>query len=141
MKDDSVMCPADAAINLLQEKWVLHIVRILLDGPRGFNDLSRAVGGVNAATLADRLDRLEEMRLVTKTVRSVMPPRTTYTLSPMGIELDGVIQGIDRWARKYLQTIPRGGAEEARPGPAASRPRPHRGAGGRRIPRGHSRLT
>ena len=128
MKDDSVMCPAYAAIDLLQEKWVLHIVRILLAGPRGFNDLSRAVGGVNAATLADRLDRLEEIGLVTKTVRSVMPPRTTYALSPMGIELDGVIRGIDRWARKYLHTLPRDGADEA--------PRPHRGAAGRRVPRG-----
>ena len=128
MKGDSVMCPAYAAIDLLQEKWVLHIVRILLAGPRGFNDLSRAVGGVNAATLADRLDRLEEIGLVTKTVRSVMPPRTTYALSPMGIELDGVIRGIDRWARKYLPTLPRGGAEEA--------PRPHRGAAGRTVPRG-----
>lgn len=102
MRDDSVMCPAYAAINLLQEKWVLHIVRILLDGPRGFNELSRAVGGCNAATLAQRLDRLDEVGLVSKTVHSVMPPRTTYALTPMGIELEEVIEGIDRWARRYL---------------------------------------
>jgi DNA-binding HxlR family transcriptional regulator len=104
------MCPAYNAINLLQEKWVLHIVRILLDGPRGFNELARAIGGCNTATLAQRLDRLEALRIVTKTVCSVMPPKTSYALTSVGIELDSVVQAIDRWARKHL-------APEARPKP------------------------
>lgn len=100
------MCPAYNAINLLQEKWVLHIVRILLDGPRGFNELSRAIGGCNTATLAQRLDRLETLRIVKKTVCSVMPPKTSYELTSVGVELDAVIEAIDRWARKHLAPEP-----------------------------------
>lgn len=110
---DAAMCPAYNAINLLQEKWVLHIVRILLDGPRGFNELSRAIGGCNTATLAQRLDRLESLRIVTKTVCSVMPPKTSYALTAVGVELDSVVQAIDRWARKHLAPEPRAKARHA----------------------------
>jgi len=38
----------------------MHIVRALLDGPLGFNELGRAVGGCNPATLKVRLDHLED---------------------------------------------------------------------------------
>ncbi|HZU76444.1 MAG TPA: helix-turn-helix domain-containing protein, partial [Dehalococcoidia bacterium] len=54
-------CPVHAAIQLLQEKWTLHIVRALLDGPLGFNELGRRCGGCNPATLKLRLDRLESI--------------------------------------------------------------------------------
>jgi DNA-binding HxlR family transcriptional regulator len=40
--------------------------------------------------------------MVKKTVHSVMPPKTSYELTPMGVELDGVVQAIDRWARRHL---------------------------------------
>ena len=46
MKDGD-FCPVYEAINLLQEKWTLHIVRSLLEGPKGFNELGRDIGGCN----------------------------------------------------------------------------------------------
>lgn len=103
MTEDAIHCPAYDAINILQGKWVLHIIRHLLEGPRGFNELSRGVGGVNPATLAQRLDQLEELGIVKKTVHSAMPPRTSYQLTPAGQALHEVVTAIDRWARKYLK--------------------------------------
>ena len=99
---EDAFCPVAAAIEILQEKWVLHIVRSLLDGPRGFNELGRLAGGCNPATLAQRLERLESLGIVDKTVHSYMPPRTTYALTEAGIALDGVIAAIDRWGKEYL---------------------------------------
>jgi DNA-binding HxlR family transcriptional regulator len=95
-------CPVHSAIQLLQEKWTLHIVRALLDGPMGFNELGRAVGGCNPATLKLRLDHLEELTLVTRTVHSYMPPRTSYELAPAGVDLQRVIMAIDGWGREHL---------------------------------------
>lgn len=100
--DDHTFCPVHEAIQLLQEKWTLHIVRALLDKPLGFNELGRATGGCNPATLAQRLDRLEDLGLVTRTVESVMPPRTCYRLTPAGVELQDVITAIDRWGRRHI---------------------------------------
>ncbi|MEO8898193.1 MAG: helix-turn-helix domain-containing protein [Candidatus Dormibacter sp.] len=98
-------CPVHAAIQLLQEKWTLHIVRALLDGPKGFNELGRAVGGCNPATLKLRLDHLEELSIVTRTVHSYMPPRTSYELAPAGVDLQRVIMEIDCWGREHLRSV------------------------------------
>ncbi len=81
---------------------MLHIIRALLEGPRGFNELSRTSGGCNPATLAQRLDQLEELGLVSKQVLSVMPPRTIYELTGAGQDLQSVIEAIDHWGRKHL---------------------------------------
>ena len=95
-------CPVHEAIQVLQEKWTMHIVRALLEGPMGFNELGRTIGGCNPATLKLRLDHLEELGLVTRTVHSYMPPRTSYELAPAGVALQKVILEIDNWARKHL---------------------------------------
>lgn len=99
--EEHSFCPVHESIDLLQEKWVMHIVRALLDQGRGFNDLSRAVG-VNAATLSQRLEKLERLGLVDKEIESTMPPRTHYSLTNAGRELQGVIAAIDAWARKHM---------------------------------------
>jgi DNA-binding HxlR family transcriptional regulator len=100
--DDTPFCAVFEAIQLLQEKWNLHIIRALLPGPMGFNELGRAAGGINPATLAQRLDRLEELGLVNRTVEQVMPPRTSYRLAEAGLELEQVIAAIDCWATRRI---------------------------------------
>jgi DNA-binding HxlR family transcriptional regulator len=94
-------CPVYASIDLLQEKWVLHIIRSLLEGPLGFNELGRVVGA-NPTTLAQRLERLESLGIVQRTVHSVMPPRTSYALTSSGVALQDVIDAITRWGRDHL---------------------------------------
>jgi DNA-binding HxlR family transcriptional regulator len=91
------------SIQLLQEKWVLHIIRALLGAPHGFNELARAVGGVNTTTLAARLDRLEREGILSKAIESTMPPRTRYELTDAGVALQGVIDAIDAWAREHMR--------------------------------------
>ncbi len=95
-------CPVYESIQLLQEKWVLHIVRALLERPRGFNDLQRAVGGANTSTLSQRLEHLTRLDIVDKTVESTMPPRVRYELTPAGVALQEVITAIDTWARSHM---------------------------------------
>ena len=102
MSEQSSYCPVYEAINLLQEKWTLHIVRTLLKGSCGFNELGRAVGGVNSNTLAQRLEHLEELGVVHKTVLSTMPPKTSYSLTEAGVELHEVTEAIERWGVKHL---------------------------------------
>ncbi|MCB1009575.1 MAG: helix-turn-helix transcriptional regulator [Acidobacteria bacterium] len=95
-------CAVLDAMRLLQAKWTLQIVRALLVGPRGFNDLARAVGGCNPATLSRRLESLAEQGVVSKRVESTMPPRTSYTLTESGAALVDVVAAIERWGERYL---------------------------------------
>lgn len=99
------LCPIHNAMDLLQQKWNLHIIRALLEGAHGFNELARAVGGVNAATLSSRLDALEQRGLILRTVESVMPPRTRYELTTAGRELNGVVESISEWALKHPDAV------------------------------------
>ena len=100
---EHAFCPVYASIDLLQEKWTLHIVRALLVGPHGFNELGRAVGGVNTTTLTARLEHLERIGVVSKVVESTMPPRTRYSLTQAGHELQRVIDAIDGWGQKHMR--------------------------------------
>ena len=105
MNSEQQYCPVHEAIQVLQEKWTMHIVRALLDGPMGFNELGRTVGGCNPATLKVRLDHLEELGILRRTVHSQMPPRTSYELAPSGVALQRVIDAIDAWARGHLPAV------------------------------------
>jgi DNA-binding HxlR family transcriptional regulator len=90
-----------ASFALLQEKWAMSIIHVLLQGPNGFNEVSRGAGEVNASTLVQRLVRLEEAGLVRKTVQSTMPPRTSYELTEAGRALKPVIAAIERWSERH----------------------------------------
>lgn len=101
--DDQDFCPVYESLELLQGKWTLHIVQALLEGPRGFNELARVIGGCNPATLAQRLESLEDCGLVAKTVHSTMPPRTSYALTRAGEALQDVIDAVDRWGQRHAR--------------------------------------
>lgn len=95
-------CPVYESINLLQEKWTLHIVRSLLQGAKGFNELGRDIGGCNPTTLTQRLERLEAAGVLQKRIQSTMPPRTSYRLTEAGLALQDVIDAIDAWGQQHL---------------------------------------
>lgn len=105
-RSDDHTSPAYRAICTLQGKWILHIVRVLLGGPMGFNELARTIGGCNPATLAQRLEDLVSRDLVSKRIKSTMPPRTCYSLSPAGRGLAAAIREIERWGQRYLDEAP-----------------------------------
>lgn len=105
MTDEEKPCPVHAAIDLLQTKWTLHLIRSLLEGPAGFNELSRAAGGCNPTTLAQRLEHLCRLGLVEKTVISTMPPKTSYALTNEGARLQQVIGAIEGWARERDEVL------------------------------------
>ncbi|MBZ9753368.1 transcriptional regulator [Deinococcus sp. HMF7620] len=98
-------CPIYRAIGVLQEKWVLHIVRALLSGEKGFNELARAVGGCNSATLTQRLEHLEQLSLIDKRTEDSHGKlaRSVYSLTPAGLELQSVIDAIGHWAQLHLE--------------------------------------
>ncbi|MBX8465557.1 MULTISPECIES: helix-turn-helix domain-containing protein [unclassified Deinococcus] len=121
MSEHTGFCPVYRAIGVLQEKWVLHIVRALLDGEKGFNELARAVGGCNSATLTQRLEHLEQLELINKRTEDSHGKlaRSVYTLTPAGRELQSVIDAIDGWAKTHLNApvTPTGTVSPAEPTP------------------------
>ena len=94
-------CAATAALNVLGQKWVLRIVRVLGDRTQRFCELQDALGGANSATLSQRLKLLEDEGLIERHAISSVPPWVEYSLTPKGTDLRGAINGIDRWAERW----------------------------------------
>jgi DNA-binding HxlR family transcriptional regulator len=94
-------CAATAALNVLGQKWVMRIIRVLGDRTQRFCELQDALGGANSATLSQRLKMLEDEGLIERRAISAVPPWVEYSLTPKGADLRGAIAGIDLWADRW----------------------------------------
>lgn len=98
-----IFCPADATMRLLGQKWTLEIVRSLIDGKKRFNELSQALGGLNARTLSVRLRMLEGEGVVERRLLSTIPPWVEYELTEKGRALNSVIESMADWGRRWMK--------------------------------------
>jgi DNA-binding HxlR family transcriptional regulator len=94
-------CAATAALNVLGQKWVMRIIRVLGDRTQRFCELQDALGGANSATLSQRLRLLEDEGLIERREVSAVPPWVEYSLTIKGSDLRSAIAGIDRWAERW----------------------------------------
>lgn len=90
-------CGIDRFLKLLDGPWATLIVRELLNGPQRFSQLRAALPGISAHTLTHRLKRFERHGLVTRTAFAETPPRVLYALTPLGAELQPVLESMRRW--------------------------------------------
>ena len=56
----------------------------LREGPAGFRELSRAIGGISDSVLSDRLSDLAEAGLIARTVDEGPPLAVSYALTDRG---------------------------------------------------------
>lgn len=91
-------CPVTSAVNLIGAKWTGLVIWQLLDGGRRYSELMQALPGISPKTLADRLQTLEERKIVQRHVWPTKPPRVEYTLTDRGHALSKVFTAIERWA-------------------------------------------
>ena len=91
-------CGTALAMELVGERWSLLIVRELMFGPRRFGELRKALTGISANVLTQRLEGLETAGILT---REKLPPPASvqvYALTPWGYRSEVAIQELGRWA-------------------------------------------
>ncbi|UPG68644.1 winged helix-turn-helix transcriptional regulator [Gordonia hongkongensis] len=92
-------CPVAKAMELLDERWTILIVRELLLSSRHFNELRRGVPKMSPALLTKRLRSLERAGVIN---RSVVGGRSVYTLTAMGEELTTVVEALSAWGIRWI---------------------------------------
>jgi DNA-binding HxlR family transcriptional regulator len=108
-------CALAKALDLVGERWTLLIIRELSFGPRRFSDLVEGLPGISPAVLTERLNRLEDGRLI---VRQKLPPPAAskvYALSPDGQDLGRALIPLAAWGVRILAATPRKRTEAFRP--------------------------
>lgn len=91
-KPYSLNCPISLSLDLLGNRWALHVLRELHAGPSGFGKLRDGLPGIATNMLSARLAELVEAGLVSKSGR-------TYALTERGQATRGVLFELARFGR------------------------------------------
>ena len=98
-------CPVAKATEVLGDRWTLLIVREMLGGVSGFNQLQRGLPGISRSVLTDRMRALERAEVIER--RTGPKGRTLeYRLTPAGRDLQPVVQAIGEWGATWSFTDP-----------------------------------
>lgn len=92
-------CPVAKAMEVLDERWTLLVVRELLAGSTHFNELRRGVPKMSPALLSKRLRTLERAGVID---RQVHAGRTRYVLTESGRELSAVVEALNSWGVRWV---------------------------------------
>jgi DNA-binding HxlR family transcriptional regulator len=95
-------CPVSKAVELLDERWTLLVVRELLAGSVHFNEVRRGVPRMSPTLLSKRLSRLTQAGIVT---REGGGQDVTYRLTAAGEELRPVVQALGAWGVRWIGEI------------------------------------
>jgi DNA-binding HxlR family transcriptional regulator len=99
-------CPVAKASEILGDRWTLLIVREMLGGASGFNELHRGLPGISRSVLTERLRALERAEVLER--RTGPKGRTLeYRLTPGGRDLQPVVQALGEWGVTWSFTDPR----------------------------------
>lgn len=89
--------PVARSLEVVGYKWSLLIVREVLDGPRRFTEIVRALPGANPKMITARLRELEAAGLLSRAIYAEVPPRVEYSLTARGRALRPVIEALRSW--------------------------------------------
>jgi DNA-binding HxlR family transcriptional regulator len=90
------------AFVFLGKRWNGVVLGTLREGPAGFRELSRAIGGISDSVLSDRLSDLVEAGLIARTVDEGPPLAVSYALTDRGNALMPALAQISLWAHEHL---------------------------------------
>jgi DNA-binding HxlR family transcriptional regulator len=105
-------CPISLALDVIGDRWSLLIVRdLMFAGKRHYRELLRSDEGISTNILAERLVRLVDVGVLSKTDDPTHNQKAIYSLTPMGIDLLPIVAQLGIWGRKYLPVTPETGAQ------------------------------
>ena len=89
-------------LRIIAGKWKPLILYFLLDGPKRYGELKRAIEGVSHKVLIQQLKELEADRVLTRTDYKEVPPRVDYALTPLGHSLAVAIVPLCTWGTQNM---------------------------------------
>ncbi|MDN5766521.1 MAG: helix-turn-helix transcriptional regulator [Humibacillus sp.] len=94
-------CPIACGVDVLGDRWTPLIIRELMIGARGFNDIHRGIPRASRSLLAQRLRDLERRRLVEHTAGG--PGLAgAYELTRAGQALTPIVWAMGHWAAEWV---------------------------------------
>lgn len=95
-------CPVAKAMELLDERWTMLVMRELLSGSRHFNELRRGVPRMSPSLLSKRLTTLMRAGLVE---RFETGNRVSYVPTAAGRELQPIVDALGAWGTRWVPQL------------------------------------
>jgi len=95
-------CPVAKAMELLDERWTLLVVRELVSGSQHFNELRRGLPRMSPTLLSRRLHQLSRAGVVE---RQTEGNEVRYVLTQAGQELRPVVEALGAWGVRWIGEI------------------------------------
>jgi DNA-binding HxlR family transcriptional regulator len=95
-------CPVAKAMELLDERWTMLVMRELLAGSRHFNELRRGVPRMSPSLLSKRLTTLIRAGLVE---RFETGNRVSYVPTAAGRELQPIVDALGAWGTRWIPQL------------------------------------
>ena len=117
-------CPINLSLEIFGDSWTFLVLRdLMFAGKRHFRELLQSDEGISSNILADRLARLVEHGMLTRSDDPTHKQKAIYSLTEKAIALLPVVVQIGAWgsrwvpdarkldapSRKYLREIQEGG--------------------------------
>ncbi|MGN7989699.1 winged helix-turn-helix transcriptional regulator [Pedobacter sp. 22226] len=94
-------CPEVYAANIIGGQWAIVICSWLINGKLRFGELKKRLPNITERMLTLQLRKLEENKIITRTVYAEVPPKVEYELTPIGYELKPIIKLLESWGEKH----------------------------------------
>lgn len=89
---------------MISGEWTVHLIWTLSrNGPTRFADLRRLMDGISSKVLTERLRLLEARAFVHRDEEPTVPPKVTYSLTPMGHQLDRALRDLETIAGTWTE--------------------------------------
>lgn len=93
-------CPIAMGVEVLGDRWTPLVIRELMVGASGFNEIHRGIPRASRTLLSQRLRQLERLGLVDR--QGAAPGRPgRYALTPAGEALTPVVWAMGHWAAEW----------------------------------------
>ncbi len=94
-------CPIAVGVDVVGDRWTPLIIREMMVGSTGFNEIHRGVPRMSRSLLAQRLRTLERRGLVQRTAGQPGRSGGGYTLTAAGDALTPIVWAIGHWAAEW----------------------------------------
>ena len=98
-------CPEVYASNIIGGQWTIAICCYLINGKMRFGELKKKLQNITERMLTLQLRRLEEDKIITRTVYAEVPPRVEYELTEIGYKLKPIILEFEKWGVEHKLLI------------------------------------
>lgn len=94
-------CPIAAGVDILGDRWTPLVIRELMVGASGFNEIHRGIPRVSRSLLVQRLRLLERHGIIRREAAD-RGRAGRYSLTPAGQSLTPIVWALGRWAAEWV---------------------------------------